>query len=378
MFLEALTWATSTRIEHGWLLWLLPVIGLAIGVAYTYYAGAAARGTRLAVHEARALRTGVPARMAPMVFGSSVAGHLCGASVGREGVAVQMSASITDTGARFLKLRHNDRQLLLVASLAGGFSAVVGTPFAGIVFAIQLTKRRGVQSLLTCAAAAVVGNLTVDWLGNAHTEYPHLPLPDWTLALPFKLLIAGALFGLAGRLYMWSGDRLSDRIATHISWPPIRPVVGGLATIGLAALVGRDYLGLSLPLLGNAVSGAHVDWWEPALKLVFTVIALGTGFVGGEVIPLFVIGATLGSTLAGPLHMSPALLAACGLATLFTSAAQIGVAGVVIATELFGWNATIPAAIVAAAAWMTVGRQGLYVNRSESADLHVAGPSPSR
>lgn len=377
-FLEALTWATSTRTDHGWLLWLLPVIGLAIGAVYTYFAGASARGTRLAVHEARTLRSGVPARMAPMALGCSVAGHLFGASVGREGVAVQMSASITDTGARFLKLRHDDRQLLLVASLAGGFSAIVGTPFAGILFAVQLTKRRGIHSLLTCAAAAAVGNLTVDWLGNAHTEYPHLPIPDWTPALPFKLLIAGSLFGLAGRLYMWLGDRLSDRVTSHISWPPFRPVIGGLATIALAALVGRDYLGLSLPLLGNAVSGAHVDWWDPVLKMVFTVIALGTGFVGGEVIPLFVIGATLGSTLAGPLHMSPALLAACGLATLFTTAAQIAVAGVAIATELFGWNATIPAAIVAVAAWMTIGRQGLYVNRCDSADPPAAAPSPSR
>jgi H+/Cl- antiporter ClcA len=89
-FLQALTWATRTRTDHGWLLWILPVAALVIGLIYTRWAGAAARGTRLAVHEARALQHGVPTRMAPLVFGCAFLGHLCGASVGREGAAVQM------------------------------------------------------------------------------------------------------------------------------------------------------------------------------------------------------------------------------------------------------------------------------------------------
>ena len=376
-FLEALTWATRTRLDHGWLLWLLPPVGLVIGIVYTYLAGTAARGTRLAIREARALHGGVPARVTPLVFACAVAGHLCGASVGREGAAVQMSAAITDTGARLLKLRHDDRQVLLMASIAGGFSAIVGTPVAGILFAVQLTKRRGLQPLAACAVAAVVGDRLVDWLLDGRAEYLHTLRPDWTLALPIKLVIAGLLIALAARLYMWSGDHLSHRIATHISWPPFRPLIGGLATVGLAALVGRDYLGLSLPLIGDAVGGGHVSWWVPVLKLTFTVIALGTGFVGGEVIPLFVIGATMGATLAGPLHMAPALLAACGLSTLFTTAALASATGVVIATELFGWHATIPAAVVAIAARIAVGEQGLYVNRSESADLHAGAPLPS-
>ena len=130
------------------------------------------------------------------------------------------------------------------------------------------------------------------WLGDVHTEYTNLPHTDWTVALPFKLVVVGALIGLVGRLYMWTGDTVTRFMLARVSWPPLRPVVGGFATIGLAALFGRDYLGLSLPLLGKAVAGLHVDWWVPILKLVFTVVALGTGFVGGEVIPLFVIGAT--------------------------------------------------------------------------------------
>jgi H+/Cl- antiporter ClcA len=376
-FLRALTWATTTRIEHGWLLWVLPAAGLTIGTIYYYLAGHAAHGTRHAVREARSLNFGAPARMAPLVFACATAGHLCGASVGREGAAVQMSASITDTGARLLKVRGNERQILLVASLAGGFSSIIGTPFAAIAFAAMLTKRRGPVYVLTCGVAAIAGYLTVRWLGDVHSEYSGLPRTDWTIALPFKLLIGGVAIGLVGRLYMWTGDSVTRFMAARFSWPPLRPVVGGFATIGLAALFGRDYLGLSLPLLGEAVAGLHVDWWVPIVKLVFTVVALGTGFVGGEVIPLFVIGATLGATLAPSLHMSPVLLAACGLATLFTTAAQVPLVGVIMATELFGWNATVPAIVVASAAWLALGTQGLYINRGESAGLPADAPLSS-
>ena len=376
-FLRTLNWATRTRVEHGWLLWLLPLAGLIIGAIYYYLAGHAAHGTRHAVREARSLNSGAPARMAPLVFACAVLGHLCGASVGREGAAVQMSASITDTGARLLRLRGEDRQVLLVASLAGGFSSVIGTPFAGVAFAVLLTKRRGPLYLLTCAAAAFGGNLTVKWLDDGRSLYVHLPRPDWTVGLPLKLALVGVLVGLIGRLYMIIGDSVTRFMSSVVAWPPMRPVVGGFATIGLAALLGRDYLGLSIPLLGKALAGLHVDWWVPVLKLVFTIVALGTGFVGGEVVPLFVVGATLGAALAPSLHMSPSLLAACGLATLFTTAAQVPLTGVVLATELFGWNATAPTIIVAAAAWLALGRQGLYINRGETEGLPADAPLTS-
>jgi H+/Cl- antiporter ClcA len=377
-FLKSLSWATRTRVGHGWIVWLLPLAGLAVGLTYHYLSGTAARGTRLTVHEARHLHAGVPSRMAPLIFASAVVGHLFGASVGREGAAVQMSASLTDSASRVLKVPHDDRQLLLGASLAGGFSAVLGAPFSGIFFAVQLTRRRRPLALATCAAAAAVASLTVRLLGDVHTRYPHPTAPDWTVGLPFKLIIAGAMFGLVGRVYMRLGDHLTQSLKSIIGWPPLRPVAGGIATVALAALVGRDYLGLSLPLLGNAVAGARISWWVPVLKLAFTIIALGSGFVGGEVIPLFVIGATMGSVLAGPMHVSLLLLAACGLSTVFTAAAQTGFTGVVIATELFGGHATIPTMIVAAAAWATVGREGLYVNRNETGDRPAAAPLPSR
>ena len=159
-----------------------------------------------------------------------------------------MSASITDTGARLLKLRGDDRQILLVASLAGGFSAIVGTPFAGIVFAVQLTRRRGPLFVLTSAAAAFAGYYTVRWLGNAHSEYPHLPF-----RLDARAAVQAAdrrrSVGRCGRPPLHVDGRLGDAV-------DVDPRRLAAAATGRrrawprscsAALVGRDYLGLSLP-----------------------------------------------------------------------------------------------------------------------------------
>ena len=134
-----------------------------------------------------------------------------------------------------------------------------------------------------------------------------------------------------------------------------------VARIGLAAVVGRDYLGLSTPLMGEAFAGIHIDWFDPLLKLVFTVIALGTGFVGGEVLPLFVMGGTLGGAIAPGLNSSGPLLATTGSVAAFSSAAGTVLTGIVLTVEQFGWNALVPAIIVCAVAHVAAGKPGLYI-----------------
>jgi H+/Cl- antiporter ClcA len=150
-------------------------------------------------------------------------------------------------------------------------------------------------------------------------------------------------------------------MARWMHWPPGRAIVGGAATLGLMILFGRDYLGLSTPLVEQAFSGQHVDIGVPFLKLVFTVVALGTGFVGGEVLPLFVIGSTLGAAIAPGLHAPAPLLATTGSAAAFASAASVAVTGVVLTVEQFGWHSLIPALIVGGVARVAAGRPGLYV-----------------
>ena len=359
-FLRSLAWATNTRVAHGWLVWLLPAMGLLVGATYHYLGGRAKGGTPAVIEQGHLFTHGIPARMAPMIFGGSLAGHLAGASVGREGAALQMAGSVTDTVARWARLSADERRLLIAASLAGGWGAVFGVPFTGIAFTVQVTRRHRWQALLPAVISAFSGKVVVDLLGY-RTHRPHMPSTNWTLGLPMKLALAGLAFGLAGRMFVWLWRLIRSRVAHWFRWPPARPVIGGIATLALMALVGRDYLGLSTPLLTEAFAGGHIDWWVPLLKLLFTAIALGTGFVGGEVAPLFVIGSTLGGAIAPGLHVAPSLLATTGSAATFAAAASVALTGIVLTIEQFGWNTLVPAVIICSAARLAAGKPGLYI-----------------
>ncbi|MEX0847034.1 MAG: chloride channel protein [Ilumatobacteraceae bacterium] len=376
VFLELLDRVTDARLDHPWLVWFLPVGGLVIGFTYHRIGGRAREGTALAVSEARAYTEGAPARMAPMVLGGTLLGHLVGASVGREGTAVQMSSSLTDAGARLLRLDHLHRAALARAALAGGFGAVFGVPFAGVVFAIEVARRRTVRALTASVAAAFAGNWVVGALGHHHSARPHISVPFGPTTF-FRLLAAGLVFGLVARVFAVVVPALKRASQHEVLWPPLRPVIGGIATLALMGLFGREYLGLSLPLADLAFTGAHVDWQVPILKLLFTAVALGSGFVGGEVTPLFVVGATAGSVIAGPLGLPPVALAAIGLAAVFGAAAHVPVAVTVMAVELFGWHALVPALLVCVMARTVAHRESIYAHPALTALSSDEGPGPA-
>lgn len=371
VFLELLDRVTELRLDHGWIVWLLPLAGVAIGVTYHVAGGRARGGTSLAVSEAHAYTQGAPARMAPLVLAGTLVGHLFGASVGREGTAVQMSSSITDAGARVARLDHDHRAMLARAALAGGFGAVFGVPFAGVVFAMEVARCRTVRAFVAAVPAAFVGNAVVGALGHEHTERAEVHLP-FTIGTIVGLVVGGLVIGLAARLFTVAVVRTKGVSARWISVPWLRPAAGGVLTLALMVLVGRDYLGLSLPLLDQALAG-DAEWYDSLLKLTFTVVALGTGFVGGEVTPLFVVGATLGAALGAPLPIAPAALASFGLAALFGAAANVPLACTVMAAELFGPAALLPALVVCLCARATAGGTSIYEH--PLSDAPTPGPA---
>ena len=363
-FLRSLDWATRTRLAHGWLVWLLPAAGLLVGLTYHYLGGRAKGGTAAVIEQGHLFTHGVPARMTPMIFGGSIVGHLAGASVGREGAALQIAGSVTDTAARVARLSHEDRRTLIAASLAGGWGAVFAVPFTGVAFTMQVTHRHPMRALLPAIASAFAGHFVVRALGYKFDGRPRLAAPDLSVGLPAKLVLLGIACGLLARLFVWSIHIVRRYVAHILRWPPARPVLGGFLTLAAMLLFGRDYLGLSSQLLGPAFAGQHVNWYVPLLKLMFTVIALGTGFVGGEVLPLFVIGGTVGGVIAPGLHAPAPLLATTGSAAVFSSAASVMLTGVVLTVEQFGWNTLLPALVVGMVARLAAGKPGLYVAHS--------------
>jgi H+/Cl- antiporter ClcA len=373
VFLEGLNRVTDFRLAHTWLLWLLPVAGLLIGLAYHYLGGTSGQGNALLIDQIHEPTTWVPKRMAPLVLLGTWATHLFGGSAGREGTALQMSGSLTDVVARVLGLDDDDRRMLLIAALAGGFGAVFGVPLAGAVFALEVQSigRIRYEALVPALAASLVGDLVMSGLGYEHHAREQLDV-SLNAALVGKVAVAGLVFGLAGAAFAELTHAIRRVMASRVGWPPLRPVLGGIAIVGLAGLFGQDYLGLSLPLIDRALAGDQLSFAVFALKIVFTAVTLGCAFPGGEVTPLFVIGSTLGAALATPLHLPVAMLAAVGFVAVFAGAANVPLACTIMGVELFGAGVMMPIAVGCVISYVFSSHRGIYPTQR----IHAAkGPA---
>lgn len=382
VFLKSLHWATVTFDRFGWLLWLLPLAGLSIGLTYHYGGGRSVEGNNLILDEIHEPTDWVPTRMAPMVLVGTVVTHLFGGSAGREGTAIQMSGSLTDAASRVLRLKGEDRRIMLVTAIAGGFGAVFGVPLAGAVFALEVQSvgRLRYEALVPCLAASVTGDLVVRGLGVHHTLTPRLGDVDLSAGLLAKVAVAGIAFGLAAVAFSLGEHTVKGLFGRWVGWAPARPLIGGVVVIGLTLAVGnRLYNGLSEGLVELSLFGGHVPTWAFAAKLLFTVVTLGSGFVGGEVTPLFVIGATLGATLAGPLGVPEPLLAALGFVAVFAGAANTPLACTIMGAELFGSGAIPYFAVACVMSFVFSARHGIYTTqRAHGPKLPGSGRQGSR
>jgi H+/Cl- antiporter ClcA len=365
LFLFALEWATGTREAHRWLLGLLPLAGFAVAWVYLRVGQQVEAGNTLLIDEIHDPQNVIPLRMAPLILFGTVASHLFGASVGREGTAVQMGGALADQITRVLKLQREDRRVLLMAGISAGFASVFGTPLAAAVFALEVlavapTGRLRTDALLACALAAVVGDQTALLWGvqHAHLSAGVVPaLAAWSLP---AVLLAGGVFGVAGRVFASATHRLQALARQHVAYSPLRPLIGGVViAAAVFALDGWRYTGLGLPLIADAFDHA-LPPWEFAAKLLATVAALGSGFKGGEVTPLFAIGATLGNALAPLLHLPVALLAALGFVAVFAGAAKTPLACTLMAMELFGAGIGVHALLACVISCACSGHSGIY------------------
>ena len=377
LFLWALDQATLLRFQYPWLLFLLPIAGFVIGLVYLKFGGAAEGGNNLIVDRIHAPGGGVPFRMAPLILVSTVLTHLFGGSAGREGTAVQMGGSLASVWGRICRLDDDGMPLMLMAGIAAGFGAVFGTPIAGAVFAMEVLTIGRVQyrALVPCLGAALLADWTCQTIGVHHTVY-HVTAPaglTHVLVDPLLLLkvcLAGVAFGLTSLVFAEANHRLGGWAKKSIPFAPLRPVIGGSGVIALVYLCGtRDYLGLGiLSEHAGAVTipslfALPIHDWSWLLKMVFTVVTLSFGFKGGEVTPLFFIGAALGNALGPILGVPVDLLAALGFVAVFAGAANTPLACTLMGIELFGGTWGIYIAAACFVAYLCSGHSGIYLSQ---------------
>ena len=354
--------ATELREAHEWILYLLPVGGLAITAIYRL-TKTEGKGTNDIIRSVN-FGSHIPFLLVPVIFVSTVITHLCGGSAGREGAALQIGGGIGYKTGTLLRMHEKDLPLATMCGMSGVFSALFGTPLTAMLFSLEVVSVGMLHyaGLIPCLTAALAGFWVSSAMGVPPTRFtiPVLELLPFDMA---RVAVLAALCAVVSILFcrvLHAVEHGAEHLLKNV-W--LRAAVGGAVLIALTLLLGTDYNGAGMGIIGQALAGqAKTMAW--VWKILFTAVTIGCGFKGGEVVPSFFIGAAFGCVVGPLLGLDAGFAAGIGLICVFCGAVNCPLASVVLSVELFGAGNLLYFGMACAISYLLSGYCGLYSSQT--------------
>lgn len=370
LFLHALfylTDATSTAPLWAHML-LLPLGGLINGLLLHWGYKANKSGLKDSTISAVHLQSGhMPFKTVLIKPLAALVTLASGGSAGKEGPGSHIGGTIAAGVGEVLHLNAELRKRLVACGISAGFASVFGTPIAGAIYGVEiLAVGRIRHDFLFPAIVAGVASFEISKVLAVPYDYYTIGLPaNFSEILFIKTVIIGIICGAVAWLFVrlvevirYGFEQCRQRF--HL-WPPLMPMLGGIVLTILIVPIPTDYLGLSLPLMDQALAGDSMPYLGFLWKSLLVAVTLGSGFYGGIVTPQFVIGAITGNAFAHLLGISPSLGAAIGLVSVVAAASSAPIAAILMGVELFGqMTGTIYVAGASIAAYLIIGHRSVY------------------
>lgn len=360
-FSKSISFVTELRSDNNWILYLLPLGGIAIILIYRL-----CRVTNLGTNEVFKYVRGekqIRILLAPAIFLGSVITHLCGGSSGREGAALQLGGSVSAFCGKLLKLDDESRHILTMCGMGAVFSAVFGTPLGAFIFAIEIVS---VGTFYSAAfLPGIISSFSAFYISHLFNVTPERfrlkSVPDFSFEILFKTVIIAVSAAIISFIFCKFMHISHGLLKKYFKNEFLRIFIGGVLVVLLTTFLGTtDYNGGGIEIIERIFNSGEFRYEAFALKILFTAITIGVGFKGGEIVPTLFIGATFGATMASLLSLDPAFGAALGIAALFCGVTNCPIATLFICIELFSGKAIAYLAISAIISFVISGYTGLY------------------
>ncbi|MBQ9680216.1 MAG: chloride channel protein [Ruminococcus sp.] len=360
-FRYAISYVTDIRHMNPWLCYLLPLGGVIIAFLYRVTQLSGHADTNLIINSVRTDEK-VPILLAPVIFVSTVVTHLFGGSAGREGAALQLGGCIGSFIGRVARLNEKDMPIAVMCGMSGLFSALFGTPLTATVFAMEVISVGIIyySAFLPCIVAALTAYGITQLCGLDPAAYILWEIPKLSVLNILAVAVIGIAAAVMSIVFCVSLEKTHACVAKFFRNEYLRTAVGGTAITLLTLLIGTRYNGIGGEVIAAAVENGSALPYDFILKMLFTVITIGFGFKGGEIIPTFFIGATLGATIAPLLGLPASFGAAIGLVALFCAVVNCPIASIILSIELFDSKGIIFFAVALCVSYMLSGYYSLY------------------